>query len=360
MSEARLRLARTEGVGPVTYRRLMARFPTADAALDGLPALAGRTPVIPPATAIRREMDATARLGGRLIFLDDPEYPPLLAQLDSAPPVLSVLGDPAHLVPRAIAVVGARNASANGQRMAEILAADLALAGLVVVSGLARGIDAAAHRGALRTGTTIAAIAGGLDIAYPPENRALQDEIAERGVLVATVPLGTPPKERHFPRRNRIIAGLALGVVVIEAAAHSGSLITAGMALEASRELFAVPGSPLDPRSRGSNDLIRSKDAHLTENAADVMDVLSQNRLVDRIARGDAGSPGFSETAAAFEDPIRVRFTLLDLLGPALTPVDELVRRCQFSASAVQGALEELAAEGQVQQLGSQVCRIAE
>ncbi len=365
MSEARLRLARTEGVGPVTYRRLMARFGTAEAALDALPGLstqAGRAvaPTIPDPGAIRREMDGVARLGGRMLFLDDAEYPPLLAMLDAAPPVLSILGDPAHLSARAVALVGARNASANGQRMAEILAADLGLHGLVVVSGLARGIDAAAHRGALRTGKTVAAIAGGIDVVYPPENAALQAEIAEYGAVVATAPLGTAPQARHFPRRNRIIAGLSLGVVVIEAAPQSGSLITARMAQEASREVFAVPGSPLDPRCRGSNDLIRSENAHLTENAGDVIAALSDRLLVDAIARGEAHLPGLAEVPTPFEDPVAARLSLLPLLGPAPVPVDDLVRRCQFSASAVLGALQELEADGLVQLVGSQVCRIAE
>lgn len=369
MSVARLRLARTEGVGPVTYRRLMTRFGSAAAALDALPGLSTRagqagSPTPPDEGAVRREMDAVARLGGRMLFLDDADYPPLLALLDTAPPVLSVLGDVACLSMRAVALVGARNASANGQRMAEILAADLGLHGLVVVSGLARGIDAAAHRGALRTGKTVAAIAGGLDVAYPPENAALQAEIAEGGAVVATAPLGTAPQARHFPRRNRIIAGLSLGVIVVEAAPQSGSLITARMAQEASRELFAVPGSPLDPRCRGSNDLIRSENAHLTESAADVMAALSDRLLVEALARGNARAPGLSESGAPFlapsEDPDAARLTVLGLTGPDPVAVDDLVRRCQFSASAVLGALQELEAEGLVQQLGSQVCRIAE
>ena len=267
----RLRLARTEGVGPVAYRRLLARYGSAAAALDALPGLAraGGRPspqAVPSPDDAMRELRGFARLGARMLFAGEPDYPPLLALLDDAPAAIAVLGDPALLASRAVALVGGRNASANGQRMAENLAAELAHS-LVVVSGLARGIDAAAHAGALQTGRTIAAVAGGLDMPYPPEHADLQRRIAESGAVVTEAPLGTAPQARHFPRRNRIIAGLALGVVVVEAALRSGSLITARLAQEAGRELFAVPGSPLDPRSRGANDLIR-QGAHLDRDGA--------------------------------------------------------------------------------------------
>ena len=198
------------------------------------------------------------KLGGEVVAIGTSAYPAFLALIDDAPPILSVLGDPRALQAQAVALVGARNASANGQRVAEALAHELAEAGLAVVSGLARGVDAAAHRGALAAegarGRTVAAVAGGLDVPYPPEHADLQRRIAERGAVVAEAPLGTTPQARHFPRRNRIIAGLSLGVVVVEAALRSGSLITARLALEMNRELFAVPGSPLDPRCRGSNE----------------------------------------------------------------------------------------------------------
>ena len=360
MTLDRLRLARTEGVGPVTYRRLIARFGSAAAALDAWPQIArdaGRdaAPNTPSPGTAKRELDGVARLGGRILFVDDPDYPPLLLLLENPPPVISVLGDPAVFRSRAVALVGARNASANGRRMAEILASDLALHELVVVSGLARGIDAAAHEGALRTGRTIAAIAGGLDMPYPPEHASLQVRIAEAGAVVAEAPLGTAPQARHFPRRNRVIAGLSEGVIVVEAALQSGSLITAHMAEEASRELFAVPGSPLDPRCRGSNDLIRSKAAHLTESATDVLDNLPNLRAPNLRA-------GFAESQAPYDagdpDPTVVRLKLLQMLSPAWVPVDDLVRRCQFSPSAVLGVLAELEAEGHVQQAGSQVCQI--
>lgn len=359
----RLRLARTEGVGPVNYRRLLQRFATAAEALDALPGLArsgGRAApaVIPALGDIRREMDSVAKLGGRILVLGGPDYPPLLALLDSAPPAIAVLGDVAALGARAVAMVGARNASANGQRMAEILAADLASAGLVVVSGMARGIDAAAHHGALGTGRTVAAIASGIDIAYPPENKALQRRVAERGAVVAEAPFGTAPQARHFPRRNRVIAGLSLGVVVVEAAPRSGSLITARIAQDEGREVFAVPGSPLDPRCRGSNDLIRSG-AQLTETAADVLANLPDHPTRQGLARSPMFArgqpPGMAEPPAddfdAVPDPEVVRHKVMALLSHSPTAVDDLVRRCQFSASAVIAALLELELAGRVEML---------
>lgn len=354
----RLRLARTDGVGPVTYRRLLRRFATAAEVLDALPGLAkngGRPspPVIFSRSAAQREMDAVAKLGGRILVLDGPGYPPLLALLDAAPPILSVLGDVTALTARAVALVGARNASANGQRMAEILAADLALGGLVVVSGMARGIDAAAHVGALSAGRTVAAIAGGIDVAYPPENAALQQRVAEHGAVVAEAPFGTAPQARHFPRRNRVIAGLSLGVVVVEAAPQSGSLITARIAQDEGREVFAVPGSPLDPRCRGSNDLIRSG-ATLTETAADVL-----ANLPDHPASRQPSVAGLAEPQAEFDalpNPAAVRRRVLELLSNSPTAVDDLVRRCQFSASAVLVALLELELAERVEMLpGNQV-----
>jgi DNA processing protein len=370
-----LRLARAEGVGPIAYRRMLARFGSARAALDALPGLAragGRTSPasVPSQDELARELDALRRLGIRLLFLGEPDYPLLLALLDDAPPVLAVLGDSALLAAPAVALVGGRNASANGQRMAETLAADLARS-LVVVSGLARGIDAAAHIGALRTGRTVAAVAGGLDMPYPPEHADLQHRIAQSGAVVTEAPLGTSPQARHFPRRNRIIAGLALGVVVIEAALRSGSLITAQIAQEAGRELFAVPGSPLDPRSRGSNDLIR-QGAHLTETAEDVLENLPDHPAREGLARLPAfapgESPGLAEPAPAWSEPAesaaeltRARRQVIDLLETSPTAVDEVVRRCQFSAAAVLAVLLELELAGRIETLpGSRVALLPE
>ncbi len=360
----RLRLARAEGVGPITYRRLLRRYGSAAAAIAALPGLAragGRrdAPSVPAGAEVAREAEGLARLGGRLLFLDDADYPPLLALLEDAPAVLAVLGSVAALNARCVALVGSRNASANGQRMAETLAAELAGAGLVVVSGLARGIDAAAHQGALSAGRTVAAIAGGLDMPYPPEHADLQRRVAEGGAVVSEAPLGTAPQARHFPRRNRVIAGLSLGVVVIEAAPRSGSLITARLAQEAGREIFAVPGSPLDPRCRGSNDLIR-QGATLTETLADVLDNLPDHPLREGLARDPLfarGAPpsGLAEPAApppeAEADLDAARRQVVELLGPSPTSVDDLVRRCQFSAAAAMAVLLELELAGRVEAL---------
>src|SRR5580698_1772003 len=229
-------------------------------------------PRIPSVAEAEREFERTEKLGGRLIFINNPDYPPLLAQLDDAPPVIAVLGDVALLAKPAIAIVGGRNASAAGLRIAETLAEELA-AHVTVVSGLARGIDGIAHTAAMRTGRTVAAIAGGLDVPYPAENTNLQHLIAERGAVLTEATPGTQPQARHFPRRNRLIAGLSLGVVVVEAARRSGSLITARIALEQGREIFALPGSPLDPRAEGSNSLLKQGATFVTE-AEDVVAVL--------------------------------------------------------------------------------------
>ncbi len=262
------------------------------------PAAAPQAPVIPAKQEVARELDHLERMGGRMLVLGQPGYPTssLCSTMPRPCSPSSVM--PQCWTPRAVALVGGRNASANGQKMAETLAAELAAAGLVVVSGLARGIDAAAHRGALSAGRTVAAVAGGLDVPYPPEHRALQAEIARTGAVVTEARLGTEPQARHFPRRNRIIAGLALGVVVVEAAPRSGSLITARNAQDAGRELFAVPGSPLDPRARGSNDLIR-QGAHLTENARDVLDNLPDHPMQEGLGR----DPLFRHTGVGFSEP---------------------------------------------------------
>ena len=364
---ARLRLARTEGIGPVLYRRLLRRYGTAAAALDALPELAragGRRqpPRVPSRQDAEREREHLERIGATLLFLDAPGYPALLALLDDAPPTLSVLGRPEALDRRAVAIVGGRNATANARRHAEALAADLAAAGLVVVSGMARGVDAAAHAGALATGLTVACIAGGVDVAYPPENAALQRRAAEVGAVIAEAPPGTAPRAQHFPRRNRLIAGLSLGVVVIEAALRSGSLITARLALENNRELFAAPGSPLDERCRGSNNLLR-QGAHLVETAADVLAHLPDHPLREGLARLPLFTRGETPPPAARADPTPehspadlalARSRVTQLLGPAPTPVDDLVRRCHLPVSAVLAVLLELELAGRAEVLPGQ------
>ena len=368
----RLRLARTEGVGPVTYRRLSEQFPIpadAIAALPGLARTGGRAeaPVTPSVRQAEREAAQVAKLGGRIVFVGSEDYPPMMALLDDPPPVLSVLGDVAALHGRAVGVVGARNASANGCRMAEALAADLASQGLVVVSGLARGIDGAAHQGALHVGLTVAAIAGGLDQPYPPEHADLQARIAERGCVVTEAPFGTAPQSRHFPRRNRIIAGLSLGLVVVEAALRSGSLITARLAHDANREIFAVPGSPLDPRCRGTNDLIR-QGAHLTESAEDVLANLPDDPRREGLGRNplfarEVGQ-GFAEAGTAWDgggdaSMQAAQRTVLALLGPSPTELDELVRRSGVPAAVAIAALSNLELALKVEFLpGARVVRV--
>jgi DNA processing protein len=347
---ARLRLARTEGIGPATFRRLLDRHGSAPAALAALPGYTTRSFVAPPLAIAEREMEALARMGGRFLFLDDPAYPPLLARLEDAPPVIAVLGDATLLPRRQVGVVGARAASAGGRRIAEELAAGLTTGGIVVTSGLARGIDAAAHLGALEAhGRTIAVVAGGLDQPYPPENAGLQARIAaEGGAVVSEAPLGTQPQARHFPRRNRIVAGLVLGLVVVEAALRSGSLITARLAAEAGREVFAVPGSPLDPRARGGNDLIR-QGAHLAESAEDVMALLpALPHDLPLFAPRNAALPP-PDSRATVATPPGDAAKVLEMIGSAPVGVDDLARRCHLSAPIVQAILLDLELSGLVE-----------
>jgi DNA processing protein len=360
----RLRLARAEGVGPVALRRLLGRFASATEAIAALPGLAraggGRAaPVVPSVSSAEDEIARIARLGGQMLVFGEAAYPALLADLPDAPGAVAVLGSPAHLERRAVALLGARNASANGQRVAAVLAAGLAEAGLAVVSGLARGIDAAAHEATLQAGgVTLAAVAGGIDVPYPPEHAKLQARIAETGAVIAEAPLGTAPQSRHFPRRNRIIAGLSLGVVVVEAAPKSGSLITARLALEAGRELFACPGSPLDPRARGANDLIR-QGAHLTETAEDVLAHLPDSphreglSRLPLFARGPAPVVMREEhdSAPDGQEAGSARAQVLDLLGASPVAVDDLQRQCHVSAATLAEVLLELDLAGRLERL---------
>jgi len=348
-----------------------------------LPRLARRSERARIVTAITRgeaeaELAALHRAGAWLVCWGEPLYPRALAAIEDAPPILTVLGEPRLLQRPMIAVVGARNASANGRRLARDLAAELGRGGLVVISGLARGIDAAAHLGGLETGS-VAVVAGGVDVVYPEENRGLHDALARQGAIVAESPLGTEPQARHFPRRNRIISGMALGVVVVEAAARSGSLITARLALEQGREVFAVPGSPLDPRSRGCNELLRHG-ATLTESAEDVllqlgpqvrdiepprpvpaMTIPTAPPPIPSPASGGApgrpparaGVPGagwgpLPSTAEPVADEAGIDL-ILERLGPTPVAVDELVRQCHLSAAAVATLLLELELTGRVE-----------
>jgi DNA processing protein len=344
---ARLRLIRSENIGPITYFQLLARFGSAAAALDAIPDLAarggGRAPRLVSRAAIEREIEQVAAMGARYLFLGQGLYPPLLAELETAPPALIVKGHPTLLDRPAVAMVGARNASAAACRFARTLAQALGESGTVIVSGLARGIDSAAHDGALETGT-IAVVAGGVDIFYPPENEARQREIAERGLLVSEQPPGVEPRSRHFPSRNRIIAGLAHGTVVVEAAPRSGSLITARCAAECGREVMAVPGSPLDPRAQGCNQLIRDG-ATLVQSADDVLEAISPSRI--RPFRQPERGYGTPQVPAEADDEARI--AIADLLSGTPVPVDELIRQSGLAPAIVQTVLLELELAGRLE-----------
>ena len=342
---ARIRLLRSPNIGPVSYRQLLRRFGTASAALAALPDLVKRGGGLyqaAPEDRVTREIAAVRSAGARYLFHDSADYPPLLAELDSAPPILTYRGDLALAQRPCVAIVGARNASAAAVKLARQFAAALAEAGMVVVSGLARGIDGAAHQAALNGGT-VGVIASGIDVTYPPEHGDLQEAVAQRGLLLAEQPPGTEPLARHFPSRNRIIAGLAAGTVVVEAAPKSGSLITARLAGEAGREVMAVPGSPLEPRSQGCNELIR-EGAVLVQSAADVVELLS---AFDGVPRSS-----LRESAAVFdaqaEELADTPADIAALLTTAPIGVDELIRQSGESPAAVQLALLELELAGRL------------
>jgi DNA processing protein len=325
---ARIRLARGPRIGPVSFHEALAHFGSAAAACQEIP--------VAPEAAILREQKAIEALGGRFLVFGDPTFPEPLAQVPDAPPVLTTVGDPALLGRPILAIVGARDASAAGQRFAEHLARALGAAGFVIASGLARGIDAAAHHAALPTGT-VAVLAGGADQIYPPQNAALHREIATRGLILAESPPGVVPVARAFPRRNRIVSGLARGVVVIEAAERSGSLITARRAADQGRDVFVMPGSPMDARHAGSNSLIRDG-AILVRDENDILSVMglphSSRQPVEKARRNSDNI-----------DSAKV----LESLGSTPTAVDELVRRCQVSAATVAEVLLALELEGRLE-----------
>ena len=336
---------RTPGIGPVTYRQLIARFGTSAAALAAVPDLArrggGKAPPLRSRDDAEREIAKVEKLGAKWLVLGQGLYPRLLAELEDAPPLLIAKGDLNLLDRQSVAIVGARNASAAACRFARGLAHDLGQHELVVVSGLARGIDSAAHDGALATGT-IGVIAGGIDVFYPPENEERQTALYERGLVLAEMPPGTEPRARHFPYRNRIIAGMSSGTVVVEAAPRSGSLITARLATEAGREVMAVPGSPLDPRAQGCNQLIRDG-ATLVQTAADV---IAELRPLDSRVASESSPyepPSFEEA----DESVLAR--VQQLLGPSPAPVDEIIRLSGASTGAVQMALLELDLAGRIE-----------
>ena len=403
LSEAQLvdwlRLIRSENVGPRTFRQLINRFGGAGAALDALPSLAarslrGRTIRIATREEAMREIEAARALGVRFVTTGDPDYPPLLKEIADAPPLIALRGASWAAQRDGVAIVGSRNASAAGLTFTERLARSLALENYVIVSGLARGIDAVAHRAALETGT-IAVLAGGHARPYPSEHARLVEEIAERGLIVSEMPIEWEPRGRDFPRRNRIISGLSRATIVVEAARRSGSLITARFANEQGREVFAVPGSPLDPRAEGVNDLIR-QGATLCARPEDVISVLAENAgaparknlfdddardgeetLIDELdlfsapdesafeersapARFSAPSP--PAECGADSDPraqgdgapqADAHEVIVSLLGPAPIAIDDLIRVAGLTAREVQGVLVELDVEGRLQRHGA-------
>lgn len=338
---ARLRLARTDKVGPVAFRQLLDRFGTATRALDALPDLirkGGAGHALPDISRIEAELAAGDRIGARLLVLGDAEFPEMLAAVDPPPPVLWTLGDVSLMSRPCIGIVGARIASAGGQRIARGLAQQLGEAGHVVVSGMARGVDGAAHAGALETGT-VAVLGGGVDDVYPPDNADLYRQIVERGCIVSESPVGARAQAKDFPRRNRIISGLSRGVIVVEAELRSGSLITARLAAEQGRDVFAVPGSPLDPRSRGPNELLR-QGAILCEGVEDVEREFSRTRSV----REPPADNPFNGAPPDLDDATVERIAAL--LSPVPTPRDELARAAGLPVGAVAAALLELSLAG--------------
>ena len=373
-----LQLARSDGVGPKTFYRLMHRFGGARAAFEALPRISAETDGRERRRCRRdeaeRELDGIAAIGAHLIAHGEPGYPHLLGEIHDPPPLLTVRGDPELLHRRTVAIVGARNASANGRLLARQFAQGLAGGGLAVVSGLARGIDTAAHEGAIAGhGPTVAVIASGVDIAYPADNADLMAKIAETGAVVSERPLGSAPQARHFPRRNRLISGLCTGVVVVEAAPKSGSLITARMAIEQNRDVMAVPGSPLDPRHRGTNQLLRDG-AILVESVDDILGSLGApparrrpppkpyatlerpGKTTDR-PTVDAAAGEAEPRPSSASPPIEALLcppagTLLERvcerLGTEPLLVDELIRQCHANSSEMQHALFELELEGRI------------
>ncbi len=362
----RLRLIRSANVGPVTYVQLIKRFGSAESALDALPDLAARgggkrAPQIADHKTVEREIATTKKLGARFLFLGEPDYPYLLSQLNSAPPALIWQGNLSLFEKPVVAIVGARNASAAARRFACDLANGLSNAGISVVSGLARGIDTSAHQGSVAKGT-IGVIAGGVDVYFPPENEGLQKRISREGLIVSEQPAGTEPRARHFPSRNRIIAGLARGTVIVEAAPRSGSLITARLAGEAGRQVMAVPGSPLDPRAQGCNNLIR-EGATLVQSAEDVLELI--RHFDDRAEMPDRNYTMFEKTESdsnvreSYDQEIKntERHHLTELLSLAPVSVDELIRQSDLSPANVQLALLELELAGRLtRHAGARVC----
>jgi DNA processing protein len=348
-----LRLIRSENVGPRTFRTLVNHCGGARAALDALPDFARRGGASGPARICprdeaEREIAAARRLGVFFVALGEPEYPARLQGIYDAPPLIAVRGKPSALAAPMVAIVGARNASAAGAKFTERLARELGAAGFGIVSGLARGIDAAAHRASLQTGT-IAILAGGHDRLYPPEHAELLNAILAEGAAISEMPMGWEPRARDFPRRNRLISGLSVGVVVVEAAKRSGSLITARLALEQGREVFAVPGSPLDPRTEGTNGLLKQGAILVTE-AADIIPVLRP--ILGQAVDLPAEEPESAGPAPGSEPDADERSRIVSLLGPTPVAIDDIIRLAGSSPATVRIVLLELELAGRIERHG--------
>jgi len=360
-----LRLIRTENVGPITFYKLVEHYGSAEEALNALPELSkkgGRKKALkaPDVSSVEKELEKLIKFGGNIVCANEKQYPLALAATDDSPPVLSYLGNIDLVRPPCLAIVGARNASLNGRKFTKKLAHDLGKAGQIIVSGLARGIDTAAHEGALETGT-IAVVAGGINVVYPRENQKLYEAIKERGLIFAESPLGMEPIARHFPKRNRIVSGLSSGTIVMEATYRSGSLITARLAAEQGRDVYAVPGYPADPRAQGPNKLIKDG-AILVEKADDILKSLvnfsggnslneasNQNDYTDEIATIDEKSAE------------QIKTNLLKNMSQLPINIDELARACHVSIPELQYAMLELELAGRVQRLsGNRVALIDE
>lgn len=347
-----LRLWRSENVGPVTFRQLISHFGSADAALEALPEMAARgglrkpnyTPSVHDA---EREIASLAKIGGKFAALGEPDFPLMLRRTGDSPPVVACIGDPAIFQLPGLSIVGSRNASLAGVRFTRKLASEIGNEGYSIVSGLARGIDTAAHEASLGTGT-IAVLAGGLDHPYPPENLELFKTIPQRGgAVISEMPMGWEPRAKDFPRRNRIIAALGLGLLVVEAAQRSGSLISARLANELGRVVFSVPGSPLDPRCEGTNNLIKNG-ATLVTSAKDILEVLSPMSAIDGYVKPSASEPSRDDLGHA-ETTDSERRRIVDALGPAPVLVDELIAYTGATPAQVWLVLLELDIAGRLQ-----------
>lgn len=364
----RLRLFRSENVGAVTFRVLINHFKTAENALKALPERASKGGLKKSLKVCSREdaekeIDAVQKIGGRFLFLGQSEYPETLAEIPDAPPVLSVLGNASLLTTSHVAVVGTRNASINGKNMARHISADLVRNGYSIVSGLALGIDAAAHEGALyaanENASTTAVLGTGVNIPYPEQNKRLYEQIKEKGVLISEFPFGTKPHPSNFPRRNRIISGLSVGLAVIEATLRSGSLITANKALEQGRDVFAVPSSPLDPRAAGANHLIKSG-APLIESAQDIIDILASSTPFTMSEIEDVRSFENSISSRPMTEPTdKDRTDILSLLDGSPIEIDMLIRETGLPADVISVLLVELELAGQIERLpGNKIIHI--